>query len=255
MKPILVRQVEIGSGIPKICVPIVGTEKSEILAAAERIISSDADFAEWRADWYEDIFDRKKTDEMLKELRSLLGGIPLLFTFRTAGEGGKKEIETERYIELNQQAAASGCIDLADVELLTGDDAVRKMINDAHSHDVKVIASNHDFDSTPSKDEIIVRLIKMQELGADILKIAVTPQNSRDVLTLLSATEEMKRLYAERPLITMSMGGTGLISRLCGEVFGSSVTFGAAGRTSAPGQIEAEELTYVLELLHRNFPL
>ena len=92
----------------------------------------------------------------------------------------------------------------------------------------------------------------MQELGADILKIAVMPQNSRDVLTLLSATEEMTRLYAERPLITMSMGGTGLISRLCGETFGSAVTFGAVGKTSAPGQIAADELAQVLELLHRN---
>ena len=89
-------------------------------------------------------------------------------------------------------------------------------------------------------------------VSADILKIAVMPQNSRDVLTLLSATEEMTRLYAERPLITMSMGGTGLMSRLCGETFGSAVTFGAVGKTSAPGQIAADELAQVLELLHKN---
>ena len=143
-------------------------------------------------------------------------------------------------------------MDLVDVELFTGDDAVRTVIDAAHRHSVKVIASNHDFHATPSKEEIIIRLIKMQELGADILKIAVMPQNSRDVLTLLSATEEMMRLYAERPLITMSMGSAGLISRLCGESFGSAVTFGAVGKTSAPGQIAAEELVQVLELLHRN---
>ena len=83
---------------------------------------------------------------------------------------------------------------------------------------MKVIASNHDFRATPSKEEIIIRLIKMQEIGADILKIAVMPQNSRRLLTLLSATEEMMRLYAERPLITMSMGSAGLISRLCGNL-------------------------------------
>ena len=66
----------------------------------------------------------------------------------------------------------------------------------------------------------------MQELGADIPKIAVMPQNKQDVLTLLAATEEMNRNHADRPIITMSMAGTGVVSRLCGEVFGSALTFG-----------------------------
>ncbi len=72
----------------------------------------------------------------------------------------------------------------------------------------------------------------MQDMGADIPKIAVMPQSKRDVLTLLCATEEMVTDYADRPIITMSMAGTGVISRLCGEVFGSSMTFGAAKKAS-----------------------
>ena len=93
----------------------------------------------------------------------------------------------------------------------------------------------------------------MQELGADIPKIAVMPGSSADVLTLIAATQEMAAQYADRPIITMSMSGTGLISRLCGEVFGSACTFGAVGRTSAPGQIGVEELDTVLKLIHNNF--
>ena len=90
----------------------------------------------------------------------------------------------------------------------------------------------------------------MQDMGADIPKIAVMPQNKKDVLTLLAATEEMANDYADRPIITMSMAGTGVISRLCGEVFGSSMTFGAVGKASAPGQMGAEDLNTVLALLH-----
>ena len=93
---------------------------------------------------------------------------------------------------------------------------------------------------------------KMQELGADISKIAVMPQSTEDVLTLLSATEEMRRCYADRPVITMSMAATGVISRVCGEVFGSSMTFGAAKKASAPGQMGIEDLTTVLGLLHKS---
>ena len=252
MNPIRIRNTEIGTGIPKICVPIVGVTQKDILEAAEMIKLSAADFAEWRVDWYEDILNPEKTEDTLRRLRNILGDMPLLFTFRTSAEGGEKEIRKETYTELNQQAAQSGFVDIIDVELFAGDDVVKDIIETAHSCGVKVIVSNHDFHSTPPKDEIVSRLRKMQDFRADIPKIAVMPQNKKDVLTLLSATEEMTSRYADRPVITMSMSGTGLISRLCGEVFGSAVTFGAVGKASAPGQIEAEEMAEVLKLLHRS---
>ena len=139
-----------------------------------------------------------------------------------------------------------------DVEGFTGDDIVKDIVAAAHECGVKVVASNHDFDKTPDKDDIVGRLRKMQDLGADIPKIAVMPQNKKDVLTLLAATEEMSNEYADRPIITMSMAGTGVISRLCGEVFGSALTFGAAKKASAPGQMGVDDLKTVLELLHKS---
>ena len=135
-----------------------------------------------------------------------------------------------------------------DIEAFTGDDAVKAVVDTAHECGVKVVASNHDFHKTPDKEEIVSRLRRMQELGADIPKIAVMPQNKKDVLTLLCATEEMASEYADRPIITMSMAGTGVISRLCGEVFGSALTFGAVGKASAPGQMGAADLKTVLDL-------
>ena len=252
MNTVKVRNIEIGAGIPKICVPIVGVTREEILAAAENIKSTKADVVEWRVDWYEDIFDFAKTEATMQALREVLGEMPILFTFRTSKEGGEKAIETGDYVKLNQNAAKTGLIDLVDVEAFTGDEAVKAVVETAHANGVKVIASNHDFHKTPAKEEIVSRLRKMQELGADIPKIAVMPQNKKDVLTLLAATEEMVSEYADRPIITMSMSGTGVISRLCGEVFGSALTFGAVGKVSAPGQMGIEDLTTVLGLLHKS---
>ena len=252
MNTVQVRNIEIGAGIPKICVPIVGVTREEILAAAENIKSTKADVVEWRVDWYENIFDFTKTEATMQALREVLGEMPILFTFRTSKEGGEKAIETEAYVELNQNAAKTGLVDLVDVEAFTGDDVVKVVVEIAHENGVKVIASNHDFHKTPAKEEIVSRLRKMQDLGADIPKIAVMPQNKKDVLTLLAATEEMAREYADRPIITMSMSGTGVISRLCGEVFGSALTFGAVGKVSAPGQMRIEDLTTVLGLLHKS---
>lgn len=245
-----VRGVRIGEGIPKICVPIVGTTRDEILAAAKSFESVKKDVVEWRVDWFDGVFDFAQVEAVMKELRQVLGNTPILFTFRTANEGGEKAIEPAAYAELNKRAAATGLIDLVDVEAFTGDEVVRDIIESAHESGVVVVVSNHDFEKTPEKDEIVRRLRKMQELGADIPKIAVMPQSRKDVLTLLSATEEMASKYADRPIITMSMSATGLISRLCGECFGSALTFGAVGKASAPGQMNASDLSEILNLIH-----
>ena len=251
-KYVEVRGVKIGEGVPKICVPIVGKTKEEILAEAKTFHSIPVDVVEWRVDWFEGVFDFAQVEDVLKDLRPALGETPILFTFRTSKEGGEKAIEADAYAELNKKAAATGLVDLVDVEAFIGDTYVEKVVKTSHECGVKVIASNHDFRKTPPKAELISRMRKMQELGADISKIAVMPQSTEDVLTLLSATEEMRRCYADRPVITMSMAGTGVVSRMCGEVFGSALTFGAAGKVSAPGQIDVEELRTVLGIIHKS---
>lgn len=249
MNTVTVRGVTLGVGRPKIIVPIVGTTRDAVLTEAASFSALPLDMVEWRIDWFEDVLSPDALSDCLHALRSVLGETPLLVTFRTAREGGARAIAPEDYARLCKQIAASGDADLIDVEAFSGDDLVRDIIAEAHRHGVRVIASNHDFDRTPPKEELILRLRKMQALGADIPKLAVMPQSRADVLTLLSATEEMVRLYADRPIITMSMGGDGVISRLCGQVFGSAATFGCAAQSSAPGQMEVHQLETVLTLL------
>lgn len=251
MEPVIVRNIEIGTGIPKICAPVVGATKEEIICEAEKIKRSPVDIAEWRTDWFEASDDIEAVKGILCRLRDVLGEMPVLFTFRTLKEGGKKAIDRESYIRLNIEAAQTGCVDLIDAELFFAEEEIKNIIHQAHRCGVKVVASSHDFEKTPDAEEIVSRLCKMQELGADLLKIAVMPQSEKDVLALLQATDEMHQKYAKRPVITMSMSGIGTVSRLCGEVFGSAVTFGAVGKASAPGQIGAEELAQILAVLHK----
>ena len=56
MNTIKVRNLEIGTGMPKICVPIVGKTVPEILENAKSAVQAKADVVEWRVDWYEDVF-------------------------------------------------------------------------------------------------------------------------------------------------------------------------------------------------------
>ena len=114
---------------------------------------------------------------------------------------------------------------------------------------MKTIVSSHDFSRTPSREEMLNRLLQMEEGGADIAKLAVMPEHPEDVLELLSVTCQFSDGAGHIPLITMSMGELGCVSRLCGRIFGSAVTFGSAGCASAPGQISAEELSRILQIL------
>ena len=252
MKSITVRNVLIGQGRPKICVPIVNKERVSILAEAMTFRIQPIDLVEWRADWYKDVKDIPSVLETAKMLRDVLGEIPLLFTFRTKKEGGASAIEPEDYAALNIAVAESGFVDLIDIEMFSGEEKmVTELIETAHRNHVKVIGSNHDFHKTPEKEEIVKRLRHMQELGADIPKIAVMPLTRSDVLKLLEATVEMER-YADRPIITMSMDRCGVVSRISGEIFGSAVTFGAATKASAPGQLQVQELAQILDVIHRS---
>ncbi len=250
MDSVIIRKTEIGSGVPKICVPIVGRTEDDIIEGAKALKTVPKDLAEWRADWYEDVFREEKVKAVLGRLREILGETPLLFTFRTAKEGGEKAITEKDYLSLNQMAIESGKVDLVDVEIFRDKETVKNIISCARKNMVKVIASNHDFQKTPPKEEIIRRLRYMQDAGADILKIAVMPQKKSDVAVLLSATEEMTAYYAKKPVVTMAMSGLGVISRLTGEFFGSAITFGSARKASAPGQIPAEHLQEILDILH-----
>lgn len=245
-----VRNLTIGEGIPKICVPVLGRTAEEILKQLEDARKAGADLIEWRGDWYEDVSEESKVLALLENIREGIKEIPLLFTFRTEAEGGEQEISIENYEKLIKKVAESKLVDMIDVEAYMQEGLLAAMVSEVSSYGVKVIASNHDFSKTPSKENIIERLKYMQTSGADIAKIAVMPNSREDVFALLSATFEMTGNNSKTPIVTMSMNKAGVISRVTGEFFGSAITFASAGRTSAPGQVETGSLKQILDILH-----
>ena len=252
MKIITVKNVEFGKGKPKICIPIMGKDLEGLKNEIQSLEGLTYDIIEWRMDHFKDILKKEEAQKAIQLVGTMLSDTVLLATFRTSKEGGKMAISNEDYVALNKQMIDSKQIDFVDVECFTGDDEVKEIVEYAHAHGVYVVMSNHDFDKTLDYEEIISRLKLMQEKEADIPKIALMPQSKSDVLTLLKATLDMNEKYADRPIITMSMGADGVISRLAGEVFGSCLTFGAARAASAPGQINVTDLNSVLDILHNS---
>ena len=176
-------------GFQKLLFHLLGRRKRKLLGKRQLVKDLKPDVVEWRVDLYEDVENLAHVKEMITMLRSTFAQELLLFTFRTHKEGGSKVISEEFYVQLNQTAIKTGDIDLVDVELFTGDEHVKAILSTAKESGVFVIMSNHDFEKTPDKEEIVSRLRKMQEYGADIPKIAVMPKSVADVLTLLGRNE------------------------------------------------------------------
>ncbi len=248
IKTVALNKTVIGDGVPKIIVPVVGSTKKDICSQAEKTAAVNPDVVEWRVDFYEDVFDEDRRKDTLEAISEILKDIPILFTFRSSLEGGEKEISAEDYCQLNVWAAAQPEIAMVDVEGRRADLDSRALTEAVHAAGTPVIASNHFFHETPEKEMLEQIFRDLEDTGADILKTAVMPLNEQDVMRLLEVTLEMKE-KTDRPVVTMSMGKLGVVSRISGALTGSAMTFGTVGAASAPGQIPVEDLRKILGYL------
>ena len=238
----------IGFDRPKICVPLVGRSAEEIIAQADQIRqsqrSSAIDMVELRGDYLDILPDYEVLDRLLAKVAEILPEKVLLFTIRSEAEGGEKlAFTTPTIYEINRHVIEKATADMVDIELFSGAEQAEEMIGIAKEKGVKIIMSNHDFQTTPDASTIVNRLRSMQDLGADVAKIAV--------VNLLAATAMMQEAYAEVPVVTMSMGKMGAISRISGQVFGSAITFASFAEASAPGQIPVDKMDEALTLIEK----
>ncbi|MFW1744720.1 type I 3-dehydroquinate dehydratase [Acinetobacter guillouiae] len=231
----------------KTIVPITAKTKEQALAQAKIIASNpDADLAEFRIDLLNFASDTKQVIALGHELKQILGSKPVIATIRTHNEGGQLTISDADYGKTYQAYLRQPFMDMLDVEMFRDPQVVKSTVKLAHEKKVLIVMSNHDFKKTPDEAEIVQRLLKQDQLGADILKIAVMPQSKQDVFTLMNATLKVSQ-QSKKPLLTMSMGKLGTISRIATANMGGSFSFGMIGEASAPGQIDVTQLKQLLK--------
>ncbi|WP_337080841.1 type I 3-dehydroquinate dehydratase [Acinetobacter pittii] len=238
----------------KTIVPITVKTKEQALAQAQVIANTaDADLAEFRIDLLSFASDTKQVIALGHELKKILGNKPMIATIRTKNEGGQLEISDVDYGKTYQAYLKNPFMDWLDVEMFRDQKVVSEIVQKAHQKKVLIVMSNHDFQKTPSQDEIEKRLLKQDQMGADILKIAVMPKSKQDVFTLMNATLKVSQ-QTTKPLLTMSMGQLGTISRVATANMGGSYSFGMIGQASAPGQIDVTKLKQILQTVQPTNP-
>ncbi len=259
MKTLTIGDMTFGSGLPKICVPLTGKSPEGVLEEARRTKTLPCQLVEWRADYMLDgpganALGKKDalraTAETLKQVLGCLRkelDMPIIFTLRTTGEGGKASLSREAYEWINRIVAQSKMADFIDIEVFESpgtinEKRIREMVKTVHENGTRILLSSHEFERTPEQEELLARFFAMQDLGADLMKLAVMPRTQDDVVNLLQVAALMRDEYAKIPFIAISMGELGAGTRICGGEFGSAVTFAAGSEASAPGQFSAEAL-------------
>ena len=251
VRPLQVGNLTIQQGKPAIIVSTTGNDAESALKLARQAAQTpQVQVVELRVDKLDFATHVDKVTQLGQAMRRELKGKPLLLTLRTKEEGGSLSPDDASYIALYQQWLEAGFADLIDIEMRIGAQAVDQLVAQAHQHHVAVILSYHDFQATPDNADMLRRLTWQATHGADILKIAVMPKTPQDVSRLTDVTWQMRQ-RSDKPLLTMSMGGLGAVTRVSGEVFGSNLTFGTLGEASAPGQLDVQALDQTLTTLHK----
>lgn len=240
-----------GGKLPLICTPLVGRTHEEVLAEVAAVLPKAPDLLEWRVDFYTALGYARAVIDTALAIRAAAGATPLLFTRRSAREGGQPVTVAEAdVVRIHEAVCAAGCVDLVDWEMSSEAADFARIRAATQASDMPLVASYHNFQATPDVAWLTAKFAEAERLGADVAKVAVMPQGPQDVLTLLAATHAASQTVA-LPLISMAMGAYGSLSRMVGWAFGSTVTFAVGKGSSAPGQVPIDELRAVLQTTRR----
>lgn len=252
-KPIELNGQPIAGGkFPLICTPLVGRTLDKLLAELAIVLPKKPDVLEWRVDFFEEISDTALVIAAAAAIKKAAGGVPVLFTRRSTLEGGEKIVLNEdQVIAMYAAVCESKHIDLIDYEMANDGANIVRVREAAKTHGIKLVLSFHNFSYTPALETLAAKFLTADQLGADVAKVAVMPRDLDDVLTLLTATRQASKKL-RIPLISMSMGPLGAITRMVGGVFGSSLSFAVGAASSAPGQVPIEDLNTVLGIVNKS---
>ena len=230
----------------KNCLPILAADYRETLECVDKAIGMNCQIIEWRLDALNGKVDMKKvisTCETIKEKTDK----KLLITLRTAKQGGLRDMDPSTYVWMVRRIVDLVKTDFVDIEMVNcaGDAQLKMLTRMAHGKGVNVIVSYHDMLYTETAREIYMRLCHMKYLGADLPKVAYMAKDQGSVEAVINGA---KTAVSEiGPVVAISMGEIGQITRTEGEKFGSVINFvkplgSKAEEQGDIGQLDSDQL-------------
>lgn len=180
----------------------------------------------------------------VRELLSCRCPRPVLLTIRHAEEGGKCAWDDDRRMEL--------ALELLPMASMLDWEAARlpqseELVEAVHAMGKVLVASSHDFDRTPSLEQLLSCARSACGAGADVVKFAFRLGRPEDMMVGV----ELLRSFRDAPLAVMGMGPFAFASRLLYAELGSCLLYGyLGGNRTAPGQWSAEMCSSAVDALY-----
>ncbi len=209
-----------------ICVSINENTIDATVIAIKTIV-----FAEIRLDLIEDL-----TFEGLEHI--INANKSLIITFRS----GKVD-EALRILYLSRAIELG--VKFIDIEIETEQKTSAEIIHKAKHFKTKVIMSYHNYEKTPSLNELLSKVVQSKKMGADFVKIATFINSPKENIILMNLLGQTNKT------IVIGMGKKGKISRVMAFFFGSPFTFASIseGKETADGQLDYKSMECILRAL------
>jgi 3-dehydroquinate dehydratase-1 len=176
-----------------------------------------------------------QSDDWLSQCREIeTSGTPILLTARVRSEGGNWPDDDKARLYVIRE----GLQNLAAVDVEFKSPLMEQVCKEAKALKKAVIVSFHDFEKTPSFDELKKIATRAANHGT-IVKISAMVKSNEDIATL----EKLLDGHREFPLCVIGMGAFGTKTRVTFPARGSCLTYGYLDSPSAPGQLSAEMLS------------
>jgi 3-dehydroquinate dehydratase I len=215
--------------LTKICVSVADESVGKVKAQMKQAFNGGADFVEVR-------FDFLKPSEVMTAV-DLIGEDRgrCVFTLRSKEQRGRFSGTEEERIHLLRKLAEARPM-LVDIELhtLKKNDSLADYLESAS---IPVLVSWHDFEKTPSNDELSSILTEMR-IFSTYVKVVTTAKSVHDSLRLMGLYENAVGLH---PII-FAMGEAGIITRVLSVLYGAPYTYAALDKAVAPGQMTLDQM-------------
>ncbi|KAL0289898.1 UNVERIFIED_CONTAM: Bifunctional 3-dehydroquinate dehydratase/shikimate dehydrogenase, chloroplastic [Sesamum calycinum] len=230
--------VEMRKNQTLICAPLMADTVDQVVELMHNAKLKGADIVEIRLDHLKSFNGRADIEKLIRECP-----LPTLFTYRPIWEGGQYDGDENSRFDALRLAMELGA-DHIDIELKAAHE-FNNFIRGNKPEKCKVIVSSHNYDNTPSAEDLGNLVARIQAAGADIVKFATTALDITDVARVFQIM-----VHSQIPIIAMVMGERGLISRILCPKFGGYLTFGTLepGKVSAPGQPTIDELVNIFNI-------
>ena len=219
------------TNLPKICIALGFAEPEQLLEHARQEVESGESFLEFRLDY---LPQPAIGIEIIRDFLKEHADCTILATCRRHQNQGKFNGSIEEQIRILEAAVDAGA-KAVDVEIETAENASVRL--DKLRARAQLIVSYHNYEGTPSLDQVLRRMLKIDASAYKIVTTARKPSDNQRILAL-------SRAHGRESLIVLAMGEIGFPTRVLSPAFGGIYTYAAPNTAegTASGQVSARHL-------------